>query len=224
MGLMAKILIVVTGHSQIDDQHKTGLWYEEFAIPYEAFREEGFEVVTVSPHGGQAPLDPRSIEGRKPSEETMRALASTLTVLDAGDASEYAAVFFPGGHGTMFDLAKNDTIKALTSEFDAQGKVVAAVCHGPAVFVDAIRAAQPRTLVEGRRITCFTDSEERATGLDGLMPFMLASRLRSQGAEVVEGPDWADHVEVDGTWITGQNPQSSASVARAVIEALRARV
>ncbi|MBV8722439.1 MAG: type 1 glutamine amidotransferase domain-containing protein [Candidatus Eremiobacteraeota bacterium] len=221
---MAKILVIVTGHSQIDEEHRTGLWFDEFAIPFKAFSQEGFEIVTVSPHGGKAPVDPRSLEGVTPDPAAKRALESTVTVREAGDAFEYAAVFLPGGHGTMFDLARNDAVKALASEFDAQGKIVAAVCHGPAAFVDAIRAAEPRTLVAGRRITCFTDAEERATGLNALMPFLLASKLREQGAEVVEGADWSDHVEVDGNWITGQNPQSSASVAKAVVEAINARV
>lgn len=221
---MAKILIIVTGHSEIDAQHPTGLWYDEYAAPYAAFRREGFDVVTASLRGGATPVDPRSLEGVKADDAVMHALENTVTLQQAGDAYQYDAVFLPGGHGTMFDLAKSQPLKALVSELDAQGKIVAAVCHGPAAFVDAIRAAQPRTLVDGRRITCFTDAEERATKLDALMPFLLASKLRSQGANVVEGPDWSDHVEVDGNWVTGQNPQSSGSAARAVIEALRARV
>lgn len=221
---MAKILVIVTSHAQIDPERKTGLWFEEFAIPFEAFSREGFEVITVSPKGGKAPVDPRSLEKAAPNEAAARALESTITLQEAGDAFEYAAVFLPGGHGTMFDLAKNDAVKALLSEFDAQRKIVAAVCHGPAAFVNAIRAVEPRTLVAGRTIACFTDSEERATGLDRSMPFLLASKLREQGANVVDGPDWSDHVEIDGNWITGQNPASSASVANAVIDAIRARV
>lgn len=221
---MAKILMIVTGHSEIDAQHPTGLWYGEYAEPYAAFRNEGFDVVTASLRGGATPIDARSLEGVTVDDTVMHALENTVTLQEAGDAYQYDVVFLPGGHGTMFDLAKSQPLKALVSELDAQGKIVAAVCHGPAAFVDAIRAAQPRTLVDGRRITCFTDAEERATKLDSLMPFLLASKLRAQGANVVEGTDWADHVEIDGNWITGQNPQSSGSAARAVIEALRARV
>ena len=221
---MAKILMIVTGHSEIDAQHPTGLWYDEYAQPFSAFRREGFDVVTASLRGGSTPVDPRSLEGVTPDDAVTHALQSTMTLQEAGDAYQYDAVFLPGGHGTMFDLAKSQPLKAFVSELDAQGKIVAAVCHGPAAFVDAIRAAEPRTLVDGRRITCFTDAEERATKLDSLMPFMLASKLRAQGAEVVEAADWSDHVEVDGNWITGQNPQSSGSAARAVIEALSARV
>jgi putative intracellular protease/amidase len=221
---MAKILMIVTGHSEIDAQHPTGLWYDEFAQPFAAFKEKGFDVTTASLRGGATPLDPRSLEGVTPENSIMHALENTVSLQEAGDAYQYDALFLPGGHGTMFDLAKSQPLKALVSELDAQGKIVAAVCHGPAAFVDAIRAAEPRTLVDGRRITCFTDAEERATKLDSLMPFLLASKLRAQGAQVVEGADWADHVEIDGNWITGQNPQSSGSAARAVIDALSARV
>ncbi|MHB8145939.1 MAG: type 1 glutamine amidotransferase domain-containing protein [Vulcanimicrobiaceae bacterium] len=221
---MPKVLMVVTSHSQIDAKHTTGLWLEEYSVPRKAFREAGFEVVTASPNGGQAPLDPRSLEGIEPDREALADLTQTHTLQEAGDASQYDAIFLPGGHGTMFDLAINQPVKTLLSEFDAQGKIVAAVCHGPAAFVDAIKAGEPHTLVHGHRITCFTDSEERAVKLDALMPFLLESKLREQGAHVVTVADWADHVEVDGTWITGQNPQSSGSTARAVIEALKARV
>jgi putative intracellular protease/amidase len=220
---MAKILFVVTSHSEIDAEHPTGLWYEEYSSPFRAFAEAGFDTVTASPHGGRAPVDPRSLEGVEPDEAASAALADTRTLHEVGDALLYDAIFIPGGHGAMFDLAQNLPLKTLLSEFDVQGKIVASVCHGPAAFVDAIRAGQPKTLVSGRRITCFTDAEERAAGLDGLMPFLLASKLREQGAEVVERAPWTDHVEVDGTWITGQNPQSSASTAKAVIDALRVR-
>ncbi|HTU82744.1 MAG TPA: type 1 glutamine amidotransferase domain-containing protein [Candidatus Acidoferrales bacterium] len=218
---MAKILMIVTSHGEIDDEHKTGLWYDEYAIPYKTFVEAGHEVVTISPRGGQVPVDPRSLDAAEPDPAVMEQLAKTIMPLEAGDALRYDAVFLPGGHGTMFDLARSQGIKSLLSEFDAQGKVMAAVCHGPAAFVDAIRAGEPKTLVSGRRITCFTDAEERETKLDALMPFLLASKLREQGAEVVENAPWSDHVEVDGRWITGQNPQSSGSTARAVVEALR---
>jgi putative intracellular protease/amidase len=221
---MAKILFIVTGHGEIDAEHKTGLWFEEYSVPYRAFRDAGFDVVTATPMGGKAPVDPRSLENVDPDPEVLAQLNATLSLREAGDAAEYDAVFIPGGHGTMFDLATSQPVKTLLSEFDAQGKIVAAVCHGPAAFVDAIRANAPATLVAGRTITCFTDAEERAVKLDGLVPFLLASKLREQGANVIEGADWADHVEVDGTWVTGQNPQSSAATARAVINALASRV
>lgn len=217
---MPKILMVVTNHDRIDDEHPTGLWLDEYAIPRRVFRDAGFEVVTASPKGGKAPVDPRSTEEGEPDREALAELENTTMLLESGDAGEYDAVFIPGGHGTMFDLATSQALKTLLSEFDAQNKIIAAVCHGPAAFVDAIRAGEAETLVQGRRITAFTDAEERAVKLDSLMPFLLASKLREQGATVVENADWSDHVEVDGTWITGQNPQSSQSTARAVVGAL----
>ena len=220
---MPKVLMIVTGHARIDDEHSTGLWLEEYIVPWHAFRDAGFEIVTATPHGGDVPIDPRSLEGAVASDAAREDLKQTMTLREAGDAMEYDAVFIPGGHGTMFDLATFDPVKTLLSEFDAQGKIIAAVCHGPAAFVDAIRTGEPETLVAGKRMTCFTDDEERAVKLDGLMPFLLESKLREQGANVVTAPNFSDHVEVDGTWITGQNPQSSASTAKAVIEALKTR-
>ena len=216
--------MVVTSHSEITPEIKTGLWLEEYSIPRRAFADAGFEIVTASPLGGQAPLDPRSLENVTPDQDAVAALASTHTMQEAGNASQYEAIFIPGGHGTMFDLSENLPLKTLLSAFDAEGKIIASVCHGPAAFVDAISAGKPETLVHGRRITCFTDSEERAVKLDSLIPFLLAKKLREQGATVIEGADWADHVEIDGNWITGQNPQSSASAAKATIAALKARV
>ncbi len=221
---MPKILMVVTNHDRIDSEHPTGLWLEEYAIPRRVFLDAGFEIVTASLKGGKAPVDPRSTEGVQIDREALAELDHTTMLLEAGDAGGYDAVFIPGGHGTMFDLAQSQSLKTLLSEFDAQHKLIAAVCHGPAAFVDAIRAGEADTLVAGRRITCFTDAEERAVKLDGLMPFLLASKLREQGATVIENADWNDHVEVDGTWITGQNPQSSRSAARAVVSALSSRV
>lgn len=215
--------MIVTGHSQIDSEHPTGLWLEEYSISWHAFREAGFDIVTVTPHGGNAPIDPRSLEGADPNDPARKELAQTKTLLEADDAMDCDAVFIPGGHGTMFDLATFDPIKTMLSEFDAEGKIIAAVCHGPAAFVDAIRTGEPETLVAGKRITCFTDDEERAVKLDKLMPFLLESKLREQGANVVTAANFSDHIEVDGTWITGQNPQSSASTAKAVIEALKTR-
>ncbi|MGA8532909.1 MAG: type 1 glutamine amidotransferase domain-containing protein [Candidatus Tumulicola sp.] len=217
---MSKILFVVTSCSEIDSNHPTGLWLEEYAVPYAAFRSAGFDVVTASPRGGPVPIDPRSREGVQADDAAVAALAETCALHEVGDASQYDAIFIPGGHGAMFDLATSLSLKTLLSEFDAQGKLIVSLCHGPAAFVDAIRAGEPKTLVSGKTIACFTDEEERATGLASLMPYLLASKLREQGAIVVENAPWKEHVEVDGRWITGQNPQSSAGVAKAVIAAL----
>jgi putative intracellular protease/amidase len=221
---MPKILFVVTSHSEIDAAHKTGLWLDEYATPHASFREAGFDIVTASPRGGAAPVDPRSQQGAEDDDAALATLAQTHPLHEIGDALQYDAIFIPGGHGAMFDLSTSLPLKTLLSEFDAQGKFIASVCHGPAAFVDAIRAGEPKTLVSGKTLTCFTDEEERDTGLDALMPYLLASKLREQGANVVEAPAWQQHVETDGTWITGQNPQSSGAVAAAVISALQARI
>jgi putative intracellular protease/amidase len=217
---MSNILCVVTSHANIDEEHATGLWLEEYAGAFRIFRDGGLEVTTVSPHGGPVPIDPRSRNDQSDAEASA-ALQTTKMLHEAGDVMQYDAIYIPGGHGAMFDLAQSVPLKALLSEFDAQGKIVASICHGPAAFVDAIRAGEPKTLVSGRRMTCFTDDEERETGLADRMPFLLASKLREQGANVVEGKPWSDHVEVDGTWVTGQNPQSTASTARAILAALK---
>ncbi|MEO7201980.1 MAG: type 1 glutamine amidotransferase domain-containing protein [Candidatus Tumulicola sp.] len=217
---MPNILCVVTSHSEIDSDHLTGLWLEEYSRAFRIFRDGGCEITTVSPRGGVIPIHPRS-KNDDSDAEAVAALQTTLMVHQAGDAMQYGAIYIPGGHGAMFDLAQSAPLKSLLSEFDAQGKIIASICHGPAAFVDAIRAGEPATLVAGRRMTCFTDAEERETGLADRMPFLLASKLREQGANVIEGDSWSDHVEVDGTWVTGQNPQSTASTARAVLAALQ---
>ncbi len=219
-----KVLMVVTSHDKIDAQHLTGLWLEEFAVPYLAFRQVGYEVTVASTRGGAVPLDPNS----KPTPEQERAWAEASQVLQKTlplaqvDATPYDAVFLPGGHGTMFDLPDNSDLQKILTAYQQEGKIIAAVCHGPAGFVHAKRQdGQP--LVAGRRITAFTDAEEREVKLDKAMPFLLESTLRAEGAELKVAPNWADHIEEDGNLITGQNPQSSGSTAQAVIRAIGKR-
>jgi len=203
-----RILIVVTSHGHLDDTHSTGLWFEEFAIPYQEFRSQGYEIVVASPRGGAAPVDPRSAPKPEEAEHTAQASAALRNTvpLDAVDASGFAAIFLPGGHGTMFDLPGNRTLDQLVEEFAHQGKVIAAVCHGPAGLVGA-RLANGVPLVAGKTLTAFTDEEERAAELDEVMPFLLESRLRELGGQFVARPNWTDNVERDGMLITGQNPQ-----------------
>ncbi len=216
------ILMIVTSHDKIDETHPTGLWFEEFAVPYTLFRREGYEVVVASPRGGPAPIDPRSLEGFKETDENeaaRRALQKTIRVDERLRAADFDAVFLPGGHGTMFDLPDNPQVQRLVTEFLQVDKVLASVCHGPACLVGAmLKSGEP--LVKGRRITAFTDAEERAVELDKAMPFLLESRLREMGAEFVPAENWQDNVVVDGKLVTGQNPQSSASAAKAVIRLL----
>jgi putative intracellular protease/amidase len=214
------ILIIVTNHDRIDAEHQTGLWFEEFAIPYQLFRERGYGVTVASPKGGQAPMDPRSVPNPEQAEahaEALQALKETKPLSNLS-VEDYDAVFFPGGHGTMYDLPSPE-VGQIVSQFAEAQKVVAAVCHGPAGLVEA-KNAEGTPLIQGRKVTGFTNAEEQAVELDKLMPFLLESRLRELGAEFVATPNWSDHVVVDGNLITGQNPQSSASAAKAVIDAL----
>lgn len=215
------ILIIVTGHSHIDDEHQTGIWFEEFSVPYSKFVEQGYEVTVVSPSGGDAPVDANSMQDYQDSienENAMAALKGLSALDDSYQVADYDAVFFPGGHGTMFDLPDNAHVQRLISDTLAAGKPLAAVCHGPACLVNVI--AGDVALVKGRKLTAFTDSEERAVQLDQLMPFMLETRLRELGAEFVPADDWVDNTVVDGNLVTGQNPQSSGSAADAVIRLL----
>jgi putative intracellular protease/amidase len=215
------VLMIVTSHDRIDAQHATGLWLEEFALPFEAFRSQGYSITVASPRGGAAPIDPRSepAAGAAPTWDAARAALQHTVPLATLNAADYDAVFLPGGHGTMFDLPDNADLAALLRDVAAADKVIAAVCHGPAGLVSATRA-DGTPLVAGKTITAFTNEEERAAGLDQQMPFLLETRLRELGGRVITQPNWSDHVEQDGTLITGQNPQSSASVAQAVIQTL----
>ncbi|QBD81032.1 type 1 glutamine amidotransferase domain-containing protein [Ktedonosporobacter rubrisoli] len=220
-----RILIVVTSHNRIDATRPTGLWFEEFATPYQQFVAQGFEINVASPRGGSVPIDPRSQP--QPTEVAQKATAQALQALEKTQAlsevkaSDFDAIFLPGGHGTMFDLPQNSALQQLLSDFARADKVIAAVCHGPAGLVGA-RLDDGTPLVAGKTLTAFTNEEEQAAELDQVMPFLLESRLRELGGNFVVKSNWTDHVERDGKLITGQNPQSSQSVAQAVIKALNA--
>jgi len=217
------VLMIVTSHDRIDETHPTGLWFEEFAVPYTKFRRAGYSVTVTSPRGGDTPIDPNSLEGYQatPEDEEAKAALRGTRRLDAGiTADDFDAVFLPGGHGTMFDLPDNPEVQRLIREFAQADKVIASVCHGPACLV-GVMIGENVPFVRGRRVTAFTDSEERAVQLDQAMPFLLEQRLREQGAEFATAADWADNIVVDGKLVTGQNPQSSGSAADAVIGLLR---
>ncbi len=217
-----RILMIVTSHGHIDDDHQTGIWFEEFSVPYHKFLQQGYEVTVVSPAGGDAPLDANSLQDYQATEENESAKAAlkALPALDESyQASDYDAVFFPGGHGTMFDLPDNPHVQRLIRDTYQAGKPLAAVCHGPACLVNVI--VDNVSLIKGKKITAFTDSEETAVQLDKLMPFMLESRLRELGAEFVPADDWMDNTVIDGNLVTGQNPQSSGSAADATIKLLQ---
>lgn len=214
-----RILMVATSHDRIDADHPTGVWYEELATPYRLFREEGAEVTVASPAGGRIPVDPRSAPEAPEGDSAWEAIQDT-PALEGLDSADFDALFLPGGHGTMFDFPDDGRLRRLVEDMAAQDKVVGAVCHGPAALVHA-EGSEGQPLVAGRRVTAFTNSEERAVELDGLMPFLLQTRLEELGAEFVTAEDWQEHVERDGLLVTGQNPQSSEAGARQVLEALQ---
>jgi len=218
-----QVLMVVTSHDHITPDHPTGLWLEEFAIPYQLFRRAGLEVTVASPRGGATPIDPNSNptpEQEQEWAEAREALKETLPVDDVG-ALAHGAVFLPGGHGTMFDLPTNTRLRTILGQMAAAGRVIAAVCHGPAGLV-SLRNEDGSPWVAGKRLTAFTDEEEREVQLAAAMPFLLETRLRELGANVVTAPNWTDHTEVDGNLVTGQNPQSSRSSAEAVLRLMGA--
>jgi putative intracellular protease/amidase len=224
-----KILIVVTSSGQMGpDGEATGVWLEELAVPYLHLRDAGFDVTVVSVEGGKLPVDPRSLaeRGENPEpverfldDEQGRRILEDSTALSAVDPSEFDAVFFPGGHGTMWDFPA-ENIGQIVSDFIAADKPVAAVCHGPAALVSA-KGADGKPIIDGLEVSAFTNSEEAAVGLMDAVPFSLTDRLRELGAEVKTAADFEPYAIRDGLLITGQNPQSSEKVAELLAQALR---
>jgi len=223
-----KILIVLTSHDKLGHTgEKTGFWLEEFAAPYYAFIDAGADVTLASPKGGKPPLDPTSNEDEHQTESTRRfqddevakrALTNTRQLSDI-DPDDFAAVFYPGGHGPLWDLSGNKASIDLIRAMLESGKPVGAVCHAPAVLTE-VKGANGGYVVSGRRVTGFTNTEEEAVGLTGVVPFLVESRLKQRGGQFGRGDDWASHVEVDGLLVTGQNPASSAPAAEAMIRML----
>lgn len=216
-----KVLIVVTSCDRIDDNHPTGLWFEEFSVPYQEFLAKGFAVTVASPKGGKTPIDARSEPKSEQAEDSAQAWEALQHAhpLDTINADEFDAIFLPGGHGTMFDLPENTTLQQIIAQFAVANKVIAAVCHGPAGLV-GVKQADGTPIVANKTVTAFTNEEESAVELDKLMPFLLETKLRELGSKFIVKPNWTDHIEQDGKLITGQNPQSSSSVARAAIAAI----
>lgn len=217
------ILMVVTSHAELAPGEKTGLWLEEFTVPYRLFIEAGYTVEVASPTGGPTPVDPRSLEpdatGATPAIPSV--LKDTIP-LSRIDPARYAAVFFPGGHGTMFDLPGHSDVRRVLEAFLNSGRPTALVCHGPAALVGAT-GPDGTPAVKGRNVTGFTNEEEVAVQLDGKMPFLLETRLKELGARFSGGPKFDSHVVVDGALITGQNPPSSGPAAHALIQQLNKR-
>jgi putative intracellular protease/amidase len=222
------VLLVLTSHDQLGDTgKKTGFWLEEFAAPYFVFNDAGATITLASPKGGQPPLDPKSDEPDAQTEATERfrkdpaaqaALASTVRLADV-KAQDFDAVFYPGGHGPLWDLAEDRVSIALIEAFQAAGKPVAAVCHAPGVLRH-VKGADGKPLVSGKRVTGFTNTEEDAVQLTDVVPFLVEDMLKENGGEYSKGADWASYVVEDGLLITGQNPASSQAAAQALLKRL----
>jgi putative intracellular protease/amidase len=223
-----KILMVLTSHDQLGNTgRKTGFWLEEFATPYYVFRDAGAEITLASPAGGQPPLDPKSGEPDSLTDATRRfeadteaqaALANTVK-LSGIKADEYDALFYPGGHGPLWDLAEDSHSIDLIESMYVSGKPVAAVCHAPGVLKD-VTLADGSALVNGKSLTGFSNSEEAAVQLTDVVPFLLEDVLQEKGASYSSADDWQVYTVSDGNLITGQNPASSEQVAQAVLEKL----
>lgn len=220
---MKKILIVVTNTSRMGDSNnivETGVWLEEFAVPFYAFKEAGFDITVASPLGGVSPIDPASLECKNPTEwdYTKEYLDNTSKLSDT-DYKTFDAIFIPGGHGPMFDLAQDMLLGEIVSYFYNSHKIVSAVCHGPAGLINA-KTKTGDSIVKGMQLTCFTNEEEKMVQKDKLVPFMLESKLRQLGAYFNEAAPWNENVIVDSNLITGQNPESSKKLAETVIKKL----
>ena len=224
-----KILMVLTSHDRLGDTgEKTGFWLEEFAGPYYVFKDAGAQIVLASPKGGQPPLDPKSDEPDAQTANTARfrqdaeataALAATQRLAEVA-GGDYDAVFYPGGHGPLWDLAEDrDSIRLIEATL-AAGKTLGAVCHAPGVLRHA-RAADGTPLVKGRSVTGFTNTEEAAVGLTKVVPFLVEDMLKANGGTYSKKGDWQSYAITDGKLVTGQNPASSEAAAAAVLALLR---
>ncbi|MGB3203026.1 MAG: type 1 glutamine amidotransferase domain-containing protein [Nodosilinea sp.] len=225
-----KILMVLTSHDQLgDSDQKTGFWLEEFAAPYYVFKDAGATITLASPQGGQPPLDPKSDAPDAQTEATERfrhdadaqtALANTARLATI-TADDYDAVFYPGGHGPLWDLTDDTHSIALIETFYSAGKPVAAVCHAPAVLRHP-KAPDGSPLVQNKSVTGFTNTEEAGVGLTDVVPFLVEDMLKQNGGQYSKGDDWQSYIVCDRNLITGQNPASSEAAAQALIEQLRA--
>ncbi len=227
---MTRILIIATSADRMTPgTEPTGVWLEELTTPYYAFRDAGAEVTLASIKGGAIPVDQRSVNAdgendasveRYLKDEAFKAEVANTPAFTSIDPEGYDAVFLPGGHGTMFDYPGSEELARLVERFDRESKIVAAVCHGPAGLVSA-KKPDGTPLVAGRRVAAFTDSEERAVGLDEAVPFLLETRMKELGAKHESGPDFQPFGVRDGNLVTGQNPASATRTAELVMEALK---
>jgi putative intracellular protease/amidase len=226
-----KVLMVLTSHDQLGNTgRKTGFWLEELAAPYYVFKDSGAEITLVSPKGGRPPLDPKSNEPDFRTDLTLRfeadaaaeaQLDKTLR-LDSVRQEDFDTLFYPGGHGPMWDLAEDPDSAKLIESFFAAGKHVAIVCHSPAALRH-VKTPDGKPLVEGKEVTGFTNGEEEAVGLTKVVPFLVEDEMLRLGATFSKKANWMPHVVSDGLLITGQNPHSSGPTANALLAALQGK-
>ena len=224
-----KVLMVLTSHGELGNTgKKTGFWIEEFAAPYYTLKDAGVEITIASPKGGQPPIDPKSAEPGAQTEATRRFdkdtelqnLLSHTKKLSEVKAADFDAVFFPGGHGPLWDLATDPESIQLIQDFWAAKKPVAAVCHAPSVLLN-VKDENGEPLVKGKKVTGFTNSEEEAVQLTTVVPFLLEDELKKKGGQYSKKEDWASYVVKDGLLITGQNPASSEQAAKELLSLLK---
>jgi putative intracellular protease/amidase len=224
-----KILMVLTSHDKLGDTGlKTGFWLEEFASPYFVFKDQSFEVTLASPQGGQPPLDPKSEEPDfqtaatarfRKDDQAQQALANTLR-LDSINPDDYDAIFYPGGHGPLWDLAEDKHSISLIEDFHRKGKPLGLVCHAPGVLRLA-ENAEKEPLVKGKKVTGFSNTEEEAVQLTKVVPFLVEDMLKQNEGVYCKGDDWGSYVAEDGNLVTGQNPASSEAAALRIVAMLR---
>lgn len=223
MSKQNKKILIVTTNSHGDNNSaikETGVWLEEYAVPYLVFKSSGYEITTASPKGGLSPVDENSMSCSNPVEwdDCIKILRET-SKLDEIDYKIFDALFLPGGHGPMFDLANDVSLKEIVEYFYESGKVISAVCHGPVGLILA-RDKNGDSILKDKKVTSFTNHEEHIVKLDKEVPFLLETKLRELGAVFEHGEPWTEFVCVDGNIITGQNPQSSLLLAEKVLESL----
>jgi len=217
-----KVLMVVTNVDSMNGVHATGLWLEEFAVPYIEFTNAGYEITVASPLGGKSPLDPNSLVEEIPAAwQSLKGILEATEKLSDAVKDEYQALVIPGGHGPMFDLATDELLASTLKDFMEKNKLIAAVCHGPAALVRAV-LADGTSILAGKKVTGFSNEEEVAVQLDKLVPFLLEDQLKKLGASYSRKDMWQEYVVVDGNLITGQNPQSSTLFAKTIVKELNA--
>lgn len=224
-----KVLIVLTSHSELGNTgEKTGFWIEEFAAPYYVLADAGVQLTIASPKGGQPPIDPKSAapDAQTPAtkrfndDQKLKAILANTIKLDQVNQADYDAVFYPGGHGPLWDLANDPASIALIEDFYGHNKEIAFVCHAPAALVK-VKTANGEPLVKGKELTGFSNTEEEAVQLTGVVPFLLEDELKKLGGTYTKGADWGSYVKKDGLLITGQNPASSEAAAKLLLDTLK---